>query len=339
MGAIFTNFAAGTITDSPLTNAAGTINSANFASLPVVATPDFLFLVLDPAATAGVPEVVKVTAHTIGATTVTVTRGQQTTQGGSAARQHNGGTTWVHALTALDLDALPYRLVTTKGDMIVATGPGAVTRVPVTADQSFLRTDSSQTSGIKWGNVGTVPMHATTAARDAAMAVPSIGQAVYLKTNDVNEGLYFNNSAGGTPPGVYRPAWNLPWGFVGSALGTATTGVSTVADVTGALVTWTAVANRRYRVRAILGVTQQTAAGLVTMRLTDVSNTQITFCQDYQATAGQPGHLAAEVYISPAAGSYTAKVRVETSTNTVNTLASGATIISVEDVGPSGAPA
>ncbi len=41
MGSLYTNFAAGTITDNPLTNVATTINSAGFASLPAVANGDW----------------------------------------------------------------------------------------------------------------------------------------------------------------------------------------------------------------------------------------------------------------------------------------------------------
>jgi plastocyanin len=341
MGAIFTNFAAGTITDSPLTNGAGAINSANFASLPAVAAPDFLFLVLDPAAKAGVPEVVKVTAHTLGATTVTVTRGQQTTQGGSVARQHAGGTTWVHALTALDLDAFPYRLVTTKGDLIAATGAGAVTRVPATADQSFLRTDSSQTAGVKWGNVGTVPVHATTAARDAAMAVPSIGQAVYLKTNDVNEGLYFNNSAGGTPPGVYRPAWNLPWGYVGSGTAsTAQSGITTVTAITGMTVTWTATGNRRYRIHAWQTYTHAGTDGDSTFRLRDGSNATVALAQQFDSNAGHARELMLTTLVVPSAGSVSYNCSLETSAGTATiSNTAGQSLLLVEDIGPSGAPA
>jgi hypothetical protein len=349
MGAIFTNFAAGTITDSPLTNAAGTINSANFASLPVVATPDFLFLVLDPAATAGVPEVVKVTAHTIGATTVTVTRGQQTTQGGSVARQHNGGTTWVHALTALDLDSFPYRIVAAKGDMIVGTAAGTVARLAIGGEQSFARADSTQTSGIRWGNLGTVPVHATSGARDAAMPTPGVGQGVYVKSNDVNEGLYFNNSAGGTPPGVYRPAWNLPWGHVAEASASTTdqTGITAAADVTGCFVTFTAVANRRYRVWAQLGsYFQSTTAGILQLFLADGSNTTLPGTNTLVTAIGVTNNNRLNANIasqstSPAAGSVTYKLRGGVITGGAMTIenSQSSARIWVEDIGPSGAPA
>lgn len=80
----------GTITDNPLTAGATTINSADFASLPVITFPDNVYIILDPYATSGAPEIVRVTAHTAGSTSITVTRGQQ----GTTARQHASGTFW-----------------------------------------------------------------------------------------------------------------------------------------------------------------------------------------------------------------------------------------------------
>jgi microcystin-dependent protein len=101
----FVNFASGTITDSPLTVGATSINSAAFATvLPAIAAPRTMSIVLDPDGDDGIPEIVTVTAHTAAATVVTVTRGQQTSLGGSAARSHTAGTVWVLAATALDLN-------------------------------------------------------------------------------------------------------------------------------------------------------------------------------------------------------------------------------------------
>jgi len=94
------NFASGTITDNPLTAGATTINSAGFSGLPVVAAPDIMTLVLDPLGTGGIPEVAYVTAHTAAATAVTVVRGQESTYGGSGARQHAQGVPWIVADTA-----------------------------------------------------------------------------------------------------------------------------------------------------------------------------------------------------------------------------------------------
>lgn len=86
------NNTSGTITDNPLAIGATTINSAGFMDLPVVGATNHLMLILDPLEVGGTAEIVKVTAHTAAATSVTVVRGQE----GSAARSHVFNTTWFH---------------------------------------------------------------------------------------------------------------------------------------------------------------------------------------------------------------------------------------------------
>jgi hypothetical protein len=51
-------------------------------------------------------------------------------------------------------DAVLKSLVTTKGDLIVATGPGAVTRHGVGGDAQVLTADSTQPDGVKWATPG-----------------------------------------------------------------------------------------------------------------------------------------------------------------------------------------
>lgn len=93
------NLQFGIITDNPLTAGATAINSSGFATLPVVAGSDDLLLTLDPGALFGAPEIVRVTGHTIGATSVTVVRGHD----GTTARSHNAGVQWVHGEYVEDL--------------------------------------------------------------------------------------------------------------------------------------------------------------------------------------------------------------------------------------------
>lgn len=92
------NFASGVLSADP--GAAGTVlTSGNFAFLPAVASPHTMRLALDPDGIAGAPEIVIVTAHTAAATTVTVTRGQETAYGAGAARAHATDTVWRAVIT------------------------------------------------------------------------------------------------------------------------------------------------------------------------------------------------------------------------------------------------
>lgn len=64
--------------------------------------------------------------------------------------------TWIpvgigpHAHTPAAIGAIASSLVTTKGDLIVATGSGTVVRQGVGADGSVLMADSSQADGVNW---------------------------------------------------------------------------------------------------------------------------------------------------------------------------------------------
>lgn len=81
----------GTITDNPLTSGATTMNSAGLANLAAVSSAEAI-IILDPNRLNGAPEIVVVTAHTGGATSAPIQRGQF----GTSARQHPQGTQWVH---------------------------------------------------------------------------------------------------------------------------------------------------------------------------------------------------------------------------------------------------
>lgn len=98
MGVIRSAFVSGTILNNPLAVGDTAFSSAGLSSLAAVATPDIAKLILDPAGSAGVPEVVYITAHTAAATTATITRGAE----GSTARQHSSGIPWVNGPTLLE---------------------------------------------------------------------------------------------------------------------------------------------------------------------------------------------------------------------------------------------
>lgn len=98
MATLYTNHISGVL-DAGISSGATVLESSTFVDLPTVASPDILWLVIDPEGTAGDPEVVKVTQHTGSSEFVTVTRGQQD----SSARSHLISVPVVHATTAEDL--------------------------------------------------------------------------------------------------------------------------------------------------------------------------------------------------------------------------------------------
>ena len=106
---LYTNHIDGVLT-SGVSSSAGSVVSAVFGVLPVVSGTDYLWIVIDPDASAGTPEIVKVTAHASASTTVTVSRGQQA----SVARAHLANVRVTSPVTKADLDSF----LTGAGDLV-----------------------------------------------------------------------------------------------------------------------------------------------------------------------------------------------------------------------------
>lgn len=87
------NNAFGVTTDNPLAIGATTLNSTQLALLPAVSGGGHAVITLDPLRQFGNPEIIVVTAHTGGASSATILRGQY----GTSARSHPQNTVWVHA--------------------------------------------------------------------------------------------------------------------------------------------------------------------------------------------------------------------------------------------------
>jgi hypothetical protein len=209
MPQIYSNFLSGTVTDNPLLIGSTTVNSAGFASLPSVSGFfEYMFLTLDPEGVNGLPEVVKVTAHTASATSLTVTRAQQAT----VARAHPLSTVWAHAVTRDDLNDLPHMFFTGKGDSVWGTAQNTSGRLAATGTDFLpLVSDAAQATGTKWAQLTTaghadgsvttpkladgsvtaaklaagvqgIPSFANAAARDAFFTSPTAGLLCYLGT-------------------------------------------------------------------------------------------------------------------------------------------------------------
>lgn len=89
--------------------------------------------------------------------------------------------------------AVPKSVVTTKGDLIAATGPGVVTRIGVGTDGQILTADSTQPSGITWA---TGPAGVTTWSTTELVAAGIIGQPqglAFSATGDLYVAGYGDN--------------------------------------------------------------------------------------------------------------------------------------------------
>jgi hypothetical protein len=115
---------------------------------------DQFTVAIDPDTTS--EEIVFITAAS--ADTFTIVRGRA----GTTAITHASGATVRHVMTSNDLDyfntAIQPATLTAKGDMYVATGAGAVTRLGAGSNGQVLSADSTQAKGLKWvdGSTGSV---------------------------------------------------------------------------------------------------------------------------------------------------------------------------------------
>lgn len=176
MATTYTNFLSGATTDNPLLIGATTVNGTALADMPAISAPATMWLVLDPDGANGAPEIVQVTAHTASATSATIVRAQQST----TAREHPVDTGFRVAVTKSDLDELPFRKMTTTGDMLYASAANTAARLAVGATGTVLHggttpsysavvaadlaTDAVETAKIKDANV-TYPKRYVTEVR------------------------------------------------------------------------------------------------------------------------------------------------------------------------------
>lgn len=180
MPTIYQNLIGGTLSADPGSGGT-TMTSAALASLVVVSSPNTMWITLDPEGVNGAPEIIKVTNHTSSATTATITRAQQST----TARAHPIGTVWVHAGTKSDMDELPFRIMSARGDVLVGSGANATTRLALGAANTVLASDGTDPSWRKIVSAditdGTI---ATADIADSAITSAKIADAT-IATGDI----------------------------------------------------------------------------------------------------------------------------------------------------------
>lgn len=90
-------------------------------------------------------------------TTLTAASSAKRGQDGTAAASHNNGAVIYPCVSAADLDEANdlVATLTTKGDLLSVDGSSDFVRLGVGANGQVLYADSSEASGIKWGNAPT----------------------------------------------------------------------------------------------------------------------------------------------------------------------------------------
>ena len=125
----YVNFMSSTTTTAPLLIARTSLDSSGFSNLPTIAAPGYMWLVLDPSAIAGLPEIVQTTAHTAASTNVAIVRAQQST----VARQHLAGTTCRYSATTA------YWAEVVDHGQFVAWTPTIIAGIAVTFTTTYAR--------------------------------------------------------------------------------------------------------------------------------------------------------------------------------------------------------
>lgn len=260
------------------------------------------------------------------------------------AQSHNAGANvWLATDVNVISEANRYvNLMTTKGDLVGWDGSLAQRFAAAAQDQMVLRKLGSGGVGLEWTHLGSLPVFTSTANRDAAVT-PVDGQGWYRNTNDVSEGIEFYNGT------AYRPPWNLPWGLAAQPIDSSTTqsAITSVTDVTGASITFTAVTRRWYLYSfAITLEIAAAAASQTTIQLTDGANSILAefYCFVGGTSGTQEQHqFNFELLRQESAGSVTRKLRCSGNASGVDIgvwTPHTNTQFKVEDKGPvTGAPA
>lgn len=180
----------------------------------------------------------------------------------------------------------------------------------------------------------------STTARDAAISGANLvdGMVCYINSGDASEGLWtYNGSSWRRGPG-----WNAPWGQrstktdnVDRTIGT------TMTELTSNLrTTETYIANRYLRFTLELSLAEtSTGAGFVAEIYNNAASTTVRRIAQRNSTVGTGYQVAAScLAVSAASAVYT--VRIQGVTNSVQVLSNTIQTakLTVEDVGPAGAP-
>jgi len=170
------------------------------------------------------------------------------------------------------------------------------------------------------------------------MTIAETDYSTAAGANGLRAGLrqYASATTGWVPP------WNMAWGTVAYAQVTTTqAGITTSGvDLTGLIVIWIAIANRRYRIRGYVNVVSSATAQTVFVEIRDSGTTRQNVAS-LSLGATDVGTISPEVVQTISSGSVTRKLYAVTTTGTFDIECASTQIafIQVIDDGPTGAPA
>ena len=170
---------------------------------------------------------------------------------------------------------------------------------------------------------GLRPGVCTSSTRPSA---PYEGQMIY--ETDTDRVLVWNGSA-------WYPNWNTAWGVVGHVTTAPGQTVTTVTDMTGVTVSFTAVPGRRYKSTIQLEMYNQNANSLVDIGLADASSSNVRGWTVQMKDSGLQTPFLFTWVEGSLSGSVTRKVRFGRGFgNTGNVISFGFQQLTVEDIGP-----
>jgi hypothetical protein len=341
----------------PATTVAGTFNTsdvslsiASAAGQPAV----FPFEVVISRTVPAKRERIRVGGLT-GTTYNTITRGID----GTTAKLHDVGETVEECISGTFLDELGQILGGTNGDLYYYNGT-SLTKLPIGATNEILRVSGGipdwqvlstvmdavygtvneqviKRAGGTWAAGFTAIPNFTSVAAAVTAGASVDGAVVYINSGDGIEGLYAYNGSN------FRLPWNMQWGRVGSAIATSNQGTfTTLVDLTSLTITFTAVANRIYRVTSECTFGATGAAGDVALIIATGAGTQLQKRGTHAGGAGVGVSISASVDLTPSAGSttYKAQAQRDSGADTWTAIATSTqpNLIRIDDMGPNGAP-
>ena len=164
---------------------------------------------------------------------------------------------------------------------------------------------------IYWGPVTDANHVATKAYVDSKVS----GQEVFIGTSDPGVGYdlwYDTDDVGGSPMTQNDADTRYAFGIVGYAQVVANqTPITTIIDLTGLSVTFTAAAGRSYKVTGSTFPASSVVDGMVRMYITNSANAILQIADMSPRTAGTAFVIQRSVILSTLSGSTTLKLRME----------------------------